>query len=268
MKTIKITVKNKIATAPEDAFIVCGNSDIEASFVFDDEWAEVGTKTAVFVTSDGCAFYVPLEEDGCLVPPFYGTAYVKIGVKASTVCTSTAATVVCKPAVTDEAAGDGVMSQSEYDALCLLLEKRMPAGGQAGLALIKGSDGDHDVCWGVPELSHIYCTKDDVYTKHEVKDLILGRAVRRNLIQNANGVVQLEDAFDYLLKDVSDITFNCPIPEASDAHIMLTTAAEGDVSVSFTGITGYMGPDPAEAGNGETWEFDVLYGKCIGRKWD
>ncbi|MBE6678489.1 MAG: hypothetical protein E7597_06825 [Ruminococcaceae bacterium] len=264
MKTITITVKEKIATAEEDAFIVCGNSDIKASFVFDDEWDGAGTKTAVFVTSDGAAYYVEIADNCCQVPVLYGTAYVKIGVISASVFTSTAATVVCKAAVTDEAEADGSIDGNRYEALCEMIDNRFPKGGTAGEILIKQSSDDYDAAWGT---SDTYCKTGDVFTKKEQLTLLQSKAPKRNLVTDTAEVIVMSDLEDYLLSDVSKVSFMCENPLATECNIMLTTAAQGEISVSFEGLIAYSGPDPEQAGNGETWEFDVLRGRCIGRKW-
>ncbi len=264
MKTITITVKEKIAKAEEDAFIVCGNSDIKASFVFDDEWNAAGTKTAVFVTSDGTAYYAEIADNCCDVPVLYGTAYVKIGVISASVFTSTAATVACKAAVTDEAETDGSISQNQYQSLCEIIDNRFPKGGAVGEILIKQSDGDYDAAWGT---SDMYCKTGDVFTREEQLTLLQSKAPKRNLITDTAEVVVMSDLEDYLLSDVSKVHFLCENPLAVKCNIMLTTASEGEISVSFEGLTAYSGPEPEQAGNGETWEFDILHGRCIGRKW-
>lgn len=264
MKTITITVKEKIATAPKDAFIVCGNSDIKVSFVFDGEWADAGTKTAVFVCSDGSAYYAEIVDDSCTAPAFYSTAYVKIGVASANIITSTSATVSCKAAVTDEAEGEGTVGDSQYEALCKILDGRFPTGGVAGDMLIKQSEKDYDASWGV---SDEYCKAKDVYTKDETAKLLLDKATKRSVITQASETVSVGDSEDYFLTDVGAVRFFCENPIATDCNIMLTTAAAGDVGISFEGIIAYSGPDPVLAGNGETWEFDILRGRCIGRKW-
>ncbi|MBQ3195933.1 MAG: hypothetical protein IJB65_05640 [Clostridia bacterium] len=262
MKTIIITVKEKIATAQEDAFIVCGNSDIKASFVFDGDWDDVGTKTAVFICSDGTAYYVEMVDDCCSVPVLRGTSYVKVGVISSAVVTSTSALIPCKPAVTDDAENQGTIGQDQYETLCGIIDNRFPKGGTQGDILVKQSGADYDTGW---ESSADYCKKNEVYTKNETIQLLLSRELKREMITQASGQVQVEDNADFLLNGVSSLFFMCD--ESSKCNIMLTTASEGDVSVTFEGLTAYSGPDPADMGNGETWEFDILHGRCIGRKW-
>lgn len=264
MKTITITVKEKIATTSEDAFIVCGNSDIKASFVFDSEWDDAGTKTAVFVCSNGAAYYAEIVGDSCGVPVLYGTSYVKIGVVSAAIKTSTSATVVCKAAVTDEAQGEGSIGQNQYEVLCQMVDGRFPTGGEEGDLLIKQSDEDYDAVWGGADL---YCKAEDVYTKAETDYMFMQKAPTRQLIRSVGATEEISDRKDYLLEDVTTVCFVCDAPLATDSSIMLTTAADGEISISFNGLTDYIGPDPAEATNGEVWEFNILYGRCIGRKW-
>ena len=49
MPTIEVSVRQKKARAPLDAYIVCGNSDYQLAVDFDGEWDAYPTKTARFV---------------------------------------------------------------------------------------------------------------------------------------------------------------------------------------------------------------------------
>ncbi len=124
MKEILININNKIATASDKDFIVNGNGDITARFVFDSEWENTGIKTAVFVGSDGSACYQVLEEDRCAVPVFYNTSYIKVGVISSAVCTSTSAKINCRLCVTDEACGTAPIGEDLYGKLCRMIEDK------------------------------------------------------------------------------------------------------------------------------------------------
>lgn len=261
MKTITITVKNKIASATEEAFIVCGNSDIKASFVFDEEWENSGTKTAVFVCSDGTAYYAEILDGECAVPVLYSTAFVKIGVHSPAVYTSTSATVRCRSCVTDEVSGEAVIGDDRYDCLCKIIDGRFPGGGKAGQVLIKNSDNDYDSSWGDIDLSDRY------YDIEVINSLLLGKAIKRELVTEPAAEEIITDNRDFRLSGVNAIRFVCEGADITESSIMLTTADAGDISISFENLISYSGPDPAEASNSETWEFDILYGRCIGRRW-
>lgn len=141
MKEILITVKDKIATAKDSEYIVNGNSDVAVRFVFDSQWDDVGTKTAVFVLSDGSAYYKELKDGTCSMPVLYNTAYVKIGVTSARVCTSTSATVKCRPCVMDDAIGTAAENRAAVNQLCDIIDKRVPPKGTEGDMLVAGENG-------------------------------------------------------------------------------------------------------------------------------
>ncbi len=142
MKEILISVNKKIATAAEGQFIVNGNSDVVARFAFDSEWENSGTKTAVFLLSDGSAYYEIIKDGVCPVPVLYNTAYVKIGVISASVYTSTSAKVVCRPCITDENAGDAPVTEDNYAKLCTYIDEKAASVeiSKAGNWLINGKD--------------------------------------------------------------------------------------------------------------------------------
>lgn len=76
MKNLHITVVDKIATyIQRDGTIVCGNSDYQIVFTFDNEWNKYTTKTARFrwggenhdVTFNGTICPVPVISDATAV---------------------------------------------------------------------------------------------------------------------------------------------------------------------------------------------------------
>ena len=262
MKTISISVKNKIATVDGNAFIVNGNSDVLAKFTFDAEWEDSGPRTAVFVLSDGSAHSLLIQNGQCAVPPLYNTAFVKIGVRSAAVRTSTSAAVQCLRCVTDEALEGGITGGTEYEALCGLIDQRgVPKGGAAGQALVKKSSADGDCGWGAPDVSG-YC-----YSKQQTDSLLSERAYKRKTLYSAGSEVELTDNDDYILTNVGEIVFYCGAPSICQSHIVLTTAASGAVSVTFNGTWAYAGDTATELGNGETWEFSLYNGRVIGRRW-
>lgn len=142
MKEIVITIANKKATVNENEEIVNGNSDVKASFVFDEEWDENDVKTAVFVLSDGSCYYEELKDNSCNVPVLYNTSYVKIGVVSQSVRTSTSAVVSCCPCVTDE--GLGLSADTSYVRfydIGKLIDQRVPETGTEGKKLLISENG-------------------------------------------------------------------------------------------------------------------------------
>lgn len=233
MKTINITVKNKIAALRGEDTVVNGNSDIMVRFDFDDEWSNTDTKTAVFVTSDGTAFYETIEGGTCMMPVLYNTAYVKIGVISSELKTSTAATVPCAFCVRDEVCAEGNIGNDMYTQL---------------LALI-------DECY----------TKNEVYSKEEADIMHTLYAYRRITLTEVAAYVELNDRVDINAENVGKVCFTCN--SGCMSNILIKTAETGEISVSFEGVIDYAGDYCDILGNGEVWEFNIMNNRCIGRRW-
>lgn len=104
MPTIDIIIRNKTASAVNPPCIVCGNSDYNAKFNFDDEWQAHNNKIGVFAYNR-CGEWqsekVLFEGDTCPVPALHGVRSVWIGVTAGDVRTSTPADVPCRMGATD-----------------------------------------------------------------------------------------------------------------------------------------------------------------------
>lgn len=99
MPTIDIIIRNKTASAVNQPCIVCGNSDYNVKFNFDDEWKAHTNKIGVFAYNR-CGEWqsekVLFEGDTCPVPALHGVRSVWIGVTAGDVRTSTPADVPCR----------------------------------------------------------------------------------------------------------------------------------------------------------------------------
>lgn len=104
MPTIDIIIRNKTASAVNPPCIVCGNSDYNAKFNFDEEWQAHNNKIGVFAYNR-CGEWqsekVLFEGDTCPVPALHGVRSVWIGVTAGDVRTSTPADVPCRMGATD-----------------------------------------------------------------------------------------------------------------------------------------------------------------------
>lgn len=104
MPTIDIIIRNKTASAVNPPCIVCGNSDYDVKFDFDDEWQAHNNKIGVFAYNR-CGEWqsekVLFEGDTCPVPALHGVRSVWIGVTAGDVRTSTPADVPCRMGATD-----------------------------------------------------------------------------------------------------------------------------------------------------------------------
>ncbi len=104
MPTIDIIIRNKTASAVNPPCIVCGNSDYNVKFNFDEEWQAHNNKIGVFAYNR-CGEWqsekVLFEGDTCPVPALHGVRSVWIGVTAGDVRTSTPADVPCRMGATD-----------------------------------------------------------------------------------------------------------------------------------------------------------------------
>lgn len=99
MKTLNITVANRVATYRQrDGDIVCGNTDYQILFVFDDEWDSHPEKTARFI-SNGKYTDVPFTGNVCPVPVMKDTTSVTVGLYAGELCTTTPVTITCVPSI-------------------------------------------------------------------------------------------------------------------------------------------------------------------------
>lgn len=96
---ISVKVREKIASAiDENSVIICGNSDYVIEFDFDNEWDKYSTKTARFSVG---AEYVDVVFTGnkCSVPILRNVFFVKVGVFAGDLVTSTPAIIPCKKSI-------------------------------------------------------------------------------------------------------------------------------------------------------------------------
>lgn len=98
MKTLHIIVSNKEASyLQRDGHIVCGNSDYQIEFTFDEEWKDYETKTARFIWNGK---YKDVQFSGtvCPVPVLANTEKLTVGVyvKGESLSTSTPATIPCR----------------------------------------------------------------------------------------------------------------------------------------------------------------------------
>ena len=124
MRNLHITVSNKVATyLNRDGSIVCGNSDYQITFAFDDEWSDYTSKTARFIWNDKYTD-VTFSGSSVTVPKIIKTHLLKVGVYAGELSTTTAAEIPCIFSVLCENAtagsedepntGDGGINLSNY----------------------------------------------------------------------------------------------------------------------------------------------------------
>lgn len=96
-RNIIINVLNKVAYADKAALIVCNNADYTATFVFDDEWDGILTKTARFYANKSYTDVV-FTGNTVAIPPILNATNVRIGVFAGDM-TTTPALVRCEKSI-------------------------------------------------------------------------------------------------------------------------------------------------------------------------
>lgn len=150
MPTIDIIIRNKTASAVDPPCIVCGNSDYNVKFDFDDEWKAHTNKIGVFAYNR-CGEWqsekVLFEGDTCPVPALHGVRSVWIGVTAGDVRTSTPADVPCRMGATDFSDTDEPPSADVWGQILAKLDElqteidEIKAGGVGGTDISLGVTG-------------------------------------------------------------------------------------------------------------------------------
>ena len=113
---IPVFVHNKVALAPPDARIVCGNSDYVVDFHFDEDWDGIEEKIALFTFKrNNCPDSAKVEFTGTSVevPVLHGIKQVQVGVYAGNLQTTTGAKIPCDLSILDTAPEDGEVSPTE-----------------------------------------------------------------------------------------------------------------------------------------------------------
>jgi hypothetical protein len=125
-REIKVEVKDKVATAPPDAVIVCGNSDYTILFQFDEEWDGLEVKTARFKYSTYAGpkqhIDVPFTGNMVEVPILTNAHKVEVGVYAGNLTTTTGAHIRCLPSIRCGSGERVEPSPDKYDALMDLIK--------------------------------------------------------------------------------------------------------------------------------------------------
>lgn len=123
---IKIVIEDKIATAPDNAVIVCGNNDYVITFLFDEDWDGYEAKTARFTyIKNGKSNYIdePFTGDTCPVPMLSNISRVDIGVYAGDLRTTTAAVVKCKKSILCKGGTPDKPDEDVYGKIMELINK-------------------------------------------------------------------------------------------------------------------------------------------------
>ena len=98
VRTIEVSVRDRIAWQTNRIEYICGNSDFVVDFAFDDEWANAEHKTARFIHGEQHTD-VLFTGNRCAIPKIIGAIYMQVGVYAGDLRTTTAAVVLCKKSI-------------------------------------------------------------------------------------------------------------------------------------------------------------------------
>ena len=118
MKTIEISVKDKVATAADRTVYICGNSDYVVNFHFDAEWDAYDTKTARFVYN-GIYQDQVFQGTQCPVPAIVGASGIAVGVFAGNISTTTPAYICARRSIL---CGSGVPADPAPDVYAQIME--------------------------------------------------------------------------------------------------------------------------------------------------
>ena len=138
MPIINIEVRQKVAISPL-THLVCGNSDYQIAFQFDEEWAEHNTKTARFIWADQYVDVV-FQDDICDVPVIINTNYCAVGVFAGNLRTSTPALISCDKSIL---CSDGSPAEPPADVYAQIMEM-LNADSAKHLTVAVRYDGELD----------------------------------------------------------------------------------------------------------------------------
>lgn len=118
---IKIVVRNKIARLENPlSRIVSENTNYAIHFDLDDEWTGYETKTARFQYQDGTYSEVIFDGDTVQMPLIENTEWVKVGLYAGDLHTSTPATIGVRKSILSEG---GVPADPPPDVYAQLMER-------------------------------------------------------------------------------------------------------------------------------------------------
>ena len=117
-RTIKISVRDRIAWLTNRKEYICGNGDFTVEFDFDAEWANSPNKTARFIHGKEHTD-VLFTGNKCTVPIITGVNHMEVGVYADNLRTTTAAKVLCKKSILCR---NGITADPPPDVYAQLME--------------------------------------------------------------------------------------------------------------------------------------------------
>ena len=214
---IEISIKNKVASNPTEA-IVCGNSDYQILFHFDEEWNANSVKTARFV-SNGAYEDKVFEGNLCDCPVFYNTTLCAVGVyeglleetdPESTLHTTTPALISCKKSILCEDGLPAPPSDDVYDQILGIMNKTLEVAqsvrSDADAGLLDGEQGPQGDPGYSPQKGVDYWNTED---KVEVETF-----VNQKVIENYS---ELANELDI----VKDIALGAEIPTSYNSYAQM-----------------------------------------------
>lgn len=157
---INVSVRDKIATAPDDATYICGNSDFIIAFDFDAEWAEYNVKTARF-RYGGAYLDQVFTGSECPVPVISDTFRLEVGVFAGDLHTTTPAYVSAKKSIL---CGGGLPDDPPPDVYVQIME-------QLNSIVTGGGSVTPDGSGSVVKLDKTLALKDGVLSVNTTNDM-------------------------------------------------------------------------------------------------
>lgn len=171
MPTIRVNVRNRVATVNGDSRIINGNSDYNIEFDFDAEWADLNNKIGIFAYNDAAAHKwayqtVMFSGNTCAVPILRDIHCVYVGVTAGNVRVTTPAKVQCRLSISDYADTEEPPSADIWGQILAKLDElqteidEIKAGGVGGTPDWAQNDPD-----GAGYIKNRCGGYDDVQTK-------------------------------------------------------------------------------------------------------
>lgn len=179
LKTIEITIKERIATVAAGTVLVCDNPTDTVLFNFDEEWSERVAKTARFAYG-GSYIDVPFTGNEVQVPDIHRTDHVNIGVYANDL-TSTYVKINCRYSVKSLGGNNPAPDEDIYNQILGLIDK---GGNIRDYELIESITVEEDVFSVIRttepsgdalNLSHLYLKlTSPAYTENRVVYFAIG----------------------------------------------------------------------------------------------
>ncbi len=144
MKTIAISVRDKVAVTMDETQYICGNSDFIVKFDFDAEWDAFDVKTVRFIKDNRRYIDVVLQGNECSVPIIYNTNKIMVGVFAGNLYTTTPAIIPAQKSILCRDGSPEAPSDDVYAQIIKMIESGILTGpqGEPGTDGKDGSPGE------------------------------------------------------------------------------------------------------------------------------